>query len=134
MLPKKAHALSEKVIAILVLAISLGVLAFGGILAANYTSANWLQLLYMTSPLLVALLARAVLEIPIEPALWPSLVLTLLGSGACCSFQFSQRLGMVLDATKCGCLHCEMPRCLQEQTSPLAKNCRWKCLFDLVLL
>jgi drug/metabolite transporter (DMT)-like permease len=79
--PKKEHALSEKIIAILVLAISLGVLAFGGILAANYTSANWLQLLYMTSPLLVALLARAVLKIPIEPALWPSLVLTLLGSG-----------------------------------------------------
>ncbi|BDA50478.1 hypothetical protein COCOBI_16-1540 [Coccomyxa sp. Obi] len=79
--PIKTVPLLEKVIAILVLAISLGVLAFGGILAADYTSANWLQLLYMTSPLLVALLARAVLKIPIEPALWPSLVLTLVGSG-----------------------------------------------------
>ncbi len=65
----------------MVLAVSLGVLAFGGILAADYTSANWLQLLYMTSPLLVALLARAVLDVPIDPALWPALVLTLVGSG-----------------------------------------------------
>lgn len=81
-LPGKRHSLCEKVTALLVLAISLGVLAFGGILAANYTSANWLQLLYMTSPLLVALLARAVLGIPISPALWPALVLTLVGSGA----------------------------------------------------
>ncbi len=77
----KTASLLEKITAILVLAISLGVLAFGGILAADYTSANWLQLLYMTAPLLVALLARAVLKIPIEPALWPSLVLTLVGSG-----------------------------------------------------
>jgi hypothetical protein len=81
--PGKAFSFCEKVTALLVLAISLGVLAFGGILAANYTSANWLQLLYMTSPLLVALLARAVLGIPIAPALWPALVLTLVGSGAC---------------------------------------------------
>lgn len=77
----KKYSLSEKIIAIFVLAASLGVLAFGGILAADYTSANWLQLLYMTSPLLVALLARAVLKIPIQPALWPSLLLTLVGSG-----------------------------------------------------
>jgi hypothetical protein len=79
--PGRKASLSEKVIAILVLAVSLGVLAFGGILAANYTSANWLQLLYMTSPLLVALLAKAVLDIPIPWALWPALALTLLGSG-----------------------------------------------------
>ena len=79
--PMKTVSLLEKITAILVLAISLGVLAFGGILAADYTSANWLQLLYMTAPLLVALLARAVLKIAIEPALWPSLALTLLGSG-----------------------------------------------------
>ena len=83
-LPGKHHSLCEKVTALLVLAISLGVLAFGGILAANYTSANWLQLLYMTSPLLVALLARAVLGIPIAPALWPALLLTLVGSGVHC--------------------------------------------------
>lgn len=91
--PVKTVSLLEKITAILVLAISLGVLAFGGILAADYTSANWLQLLYMTAPLLVALLARAVLKIPIEPALWPSLVLTLVGSGTLSLYNQSSAIG-----------------------------------------
>ena len=76
------HSACEKATALIVLAVSLGVLAFGGILAANYTSANWLQLLYMTSPLLVALLARGVLGALIAPALWPCLAATVVGSGA----------------------------------------------------
>eukprot|EP00884_Botryococcus_braunii_P010777 jgi/Botrbrau1/19700/Bobra.0003s0061.1 len=71
----------EKLAAIVVLSFTLGVLAFGGIVATNFTSANWCQLLYMTAPLFVALLGAAVLGVPIPWFLWPSLLITIVGAG-----------------------------------------------------
>eukprot|EP00208_Stichococcus_sp_RCC1054_P004145 CAMPEP_0206137062 /NCGR_PEP_ID=MMETSP1473-20131121/2239_1 /ASSEMBLY_ACC=CAM_ASM_001109 /TAXON_ID=1461547 /ORGANISM="Stichococcus sp, Strain RCC1054" /LENGTH=397 /DNA_ID=CAMNT_0053529957 /DNA_START=235 /DNA_END=1428 /DNA_ORIENTATION=+ len=70
----------QKVIDVLVLAVSLGVLGAGAVSASRFTSAYLVQLVFTTSPLWTSLVgAAAVREAP-PPLLWPVFAVTVAGS------------------------------------------------------